>query len=146
MVDSVESANDSIKNKRCGSFDPMEVFSCHASKYLNGFEGGYITTNSKTEYYALIKLMEVHNLFDLSMNKTHAVIAYSNLQEIKLFHDHNYQVYHEYFKNIDKLDTRSIRLLEFGSDKVSSGFKNVVVELKIDASNVEKIKSLFPAI
>ncbi len=47
LFDSVEASFAEHNNKRIGSFGEAECFSMHASKFLNGFEGGYITTNSE---------------------------------------------------------------------------------------------------
>ena len=46
LFDSVEASYACLKRKPIGSFGDAEVFSVHASKFLNGFEGGYITTNN----------------------------------------------------------------------------------------------------
>jgi dTDP-4-amino-4,6-dideoxygalactose transaminase len=45
VFDSVEAAYRSQNNKRIGGFGSAEVFSTHATKLLNSFEGGYVTTN-----------------------------------------------------------------------------------------------------
>lgn len=45
--DSVNSFGASYKGKPIGGFGEAEVFSLHATKLLNGFEGGYITTNNE---------------------------------------------------------------------------------------------------
>lgn len=46
IFDTVEATYACIGNKPLGSYGDAEVFSVHASKFLNGFEGGYITTNN----------------------------------------------------------------------------------------------------
>ena len=57
LMDSVESCYEiNSDNIRVGTEAPIEVFSMHASKLLNGAEGGYITTNDKYLYEKL-KLM-----------------------------------------------------------------------------------------
>ncbi|HVV63547.1 MAG TPA: aminotransferase class I/II-fold pyridoxal phosphate-dependent enzyme [Pseudolabrys sp.] len=45
ILDSVYGLGSSYKGKLLGGFAHAEVFSTHATKLLNGFEGGYITTN-----------------------------------------------------------------------------------------------------
>jgi dTDP-4-amino-4,6-dideoxygalactose transaminase len=45
LFDSVHGLGASYRNKAIGQFGRAEVFSLHATKILNGFEGGYVTTN-----------------------------------------------------------------------------------------------------
>jgi dTDP-4-amino-4,6-dideoxygalactose transaminase len=45
FIDAVESVYETYAGRKVGSFGRAECFSLHASKLLNGFEGGYITTN-----------------------------------------------------------------------------------------------------
>src|SRR6185437_7421804 len=48
LFDSVESVYETINHRKVGSFGLAECFSLHASKLLNGFEGGYVTTNNRS--------------------------------------------------------------------------------------------------
>ena len=45
FFDSVDGVGTTYRGKKLGGFGRAEVFSLHATKLLNGFEGGYITTN-----------------------------------------------------------------------------------------------------
>jgi dTDP-4-amino-4,6-dideoxyglucose len=45
LFDSVYALGASYRGQRLGSFGTAEVYSLHATKLLNGFEGGYVTTN-----------------------------------------------------------------------------------------------------
>src|SRR5690606_1129933 len=56
MFDAVESVYERIDHRKVGSFGRAECFSMHASKLLNGFEGGYVTTND-TELANRLALM-----------------------------------------------------------------------------------------
>jgi len=47
VFDSVEAAYRMHNGRRIGGFGNAEVFSMHATKLLNGFEGGYVTTNDR---------------------------------------------------------------------------------------------------
>ncbi|MCA9061496.1 MAG: aminotransferase class I/II-fold pyridoxal phosphate-dependent enzyme [Planctomycetaceae bacterium] len=47
IFDAVESVHESCKAGRIGSLGPGEVFSFHASKLINGIEGGYVCTNDE---------------------------------------------------------------------------------------------------
>ena len=56
LMDSVESVFESTEDGKVGSQATAEVFSLHASKLINGGEGGYITTSNKKLYEKLISL------------------------------------------------------------------------------------------
>lgn len=45
VFDSIYSLYNEVGGRRCGGDGSCEVFSLHATKLLNGFEGGYITTD-----------------------------------------------------------------------------------------------------
>jgi dTDP-4-amino-4,6-dideoxyglucose len=45
LFDSVDALGGTHRDRRLGGFGQAEVYSVHATKLLNGFEGGYITTN-----------------------------------------------------------------------------------------------------
>lgn len=45
VIDSVYATGATYHGRRLGSFGRAEVFSLHATKLLNGFEGGYVTTD-----------------------------------------------------------------------------------------------------
>ena len=48
IFDCVESVYESVPEGKIGQFGDAECFSLHASKLLNGFEGGYVTTNNSS--------------------------------------------------------------------------------------------------
>ena len=56
IVDSVESVHDTINKKKCGSFDVPEIFSLHASKFINGFEGGYLSISQNKDKVSIKRL------------------------------------------------------------------------------------------
>ena len=45
LFDSVNALGSTYRGRPLGSFGLAEIYSLHATKMLNGFEGGYITTN-----------------------------------------------------------------------------------------------------
>ncbi len=45
LFDSVYAVGASYRGRRLGAFGAAEVYSLHATKLLNGFEGGYVTTD-----------------------------------------------------------------------------------------------------
>lgn len=47
FFDSVYGIGTAYRGRRLGSFGRAEVYSLHATKLINGFEGGYVTTNDE---------------------------------------------------------------------------------------------------
>lgn len=48
FFDSVYGIGTAYRGRRLGSFGRAEVYSLHATKLINGFEGGYVTTNDES--------------------------------------------------------------------------------------------------
>ena len=126
-------------DRRVGCFGDAEVFSLHASKLINGFEGGYITTSNQE----LAQRLRLRRGFGLSgpdqvvendamnakLNEIHAAMALASLDDLDDQVIRNRQTYRKYQSLLEKLP--GIRLLEFDETEETS-FKNIVVELRED--------------
>ncbi|SEC60212.1 dTDP-4-amino-4,6-dideoxygalactose transaminase [Rhizobiales bacterium GAS191] len=91
VFDSVEAAYRTCNGKRIGGFGEAEVFSMHATKLLNGFEGGYITTNNKRLADRLQSMKRLGTVggdmadgkaLDAQLNEMHAAMALASLDEV----------------------------------------------------------------
>ena len=92
VFDSVEAAYRTHDNKRIGGFGDAEVFSMHATKLLNAFEGGYITTNDSRLAERLQRArsggavgdyrIDEGNALDAKLNEMHAAMALASLDEV----------------------------------------------------------------
>lgn len=138
LFDSVEAYYADIQGERVGSFGRAECFSLHASKFLNGFEGGYITTNDDTLARKLrlaINKGEIHDNkiiqfgLDLHMPNYHAAMAVACLDNIEEQVIHNKKIYQAYFDGLEAID--ELKLIEYNNDERRS-FKNILIELKDD--------------
>lgn len=139
VFDSVESVYEAAPEGKIGAFGDVECFSMHASKLLNGFEGGYITTNdaSLARKVALARgfgfegesnVVVPHGL-NAKLNEIHAAMALASLDEIEDQVSRNrgrYRVYRHALSGI-----RGLRLLGFDESSRPS-YKNIVVELLED--------------
>lgn len=128
IFDAVESVHETINQKRIGSFDVGEVFSLHASKLINGSEGGYVCTSDKEFFNKLVeqkKLSKKQNNF-LEFNKLNAVHAISSLRKIKELIQHNLSIYKEYEKLLK--NHKLLSLLKFDESNDTS-YKNIVVKI-----------------
>lgn len=156
LFDAVESVYESAANGKIGSFGDAECFSMHASKLLNGFEGGYITTSNAELAHRLALLRSfgfegqdncvVPGALNAKLNEVHAAMALANLDELeKLVSDNKYR-YQCYQAGLGGL--KGVRLLEF-DEAYGTSYKTIVVELlddwpisrndTVDILNSEKI-------
>jgi dTDP-4-amino-4,6-dideoxygalactose transaminase len=95
----------SYKGKMVGSFGDVEVFSFHATKFLNAFEGGAIVTNND-ELATKIRLIKnfgfagndnvIHIGTNGKMNEVSAAMGVTGLESLSDFIDVNHQNYKHY--------------------------------------------------
>ncbi|WP_218124299.1 MULTISPECIES: aminotransferase class I/II-fold pyridoxal phosphate-dependent enzyme [Nitrosospira] len=136
LFDSVESVYESSDSGKVGCFGAAEVFSLHASKLLNGFEGGYLTTNDAylAERLALtrgfgfkgVDHIVVSGGMNTKLNEIHAAMALASLDDLEDQVFRNRQRYYTYKRLLASIP--GIRLLEF-EESHQTGYKNIVVEL-----------------
>lgn len=138
VFDSVESSFETLNGKRVGSFGDAEVFSMHASKLINGAEGGYITSNSK-EVIDAIKIrrgfgfsgpdnVQQSNGINAKLNEMHAALALANMDKLTDLINHNKAIYDLYSSLLAKFSGR-LTLMKFDESEQSS-FKNIVVAVE----------------
>jgi len=136
LFDSVESVYEATNAGKVGGFGDAECFSMHASKLLNGFEGGYITTNN-SELAHRLALLRTYGFegqdncvfaggLNAKLNEVHAAMALANLDELEQLVTDNRQRYRCYQAGLAGIS--GIRLLEFDETSKTS-YKNIVVEL-----------------
>lgn len=118
-----------------GNFGSAEVFSFHATKFLNTFEGGAVATNDD-ELAARIRLMinfgfagfdnVVHIGTNAKMNEVSAAMGITGLESINAFVRVNESNYRTYQKELSRLAGISL----FGWDeKDKTNYQYVVLEV-----------------
>ena len=136
LFDSVESVYETIDSGKIGGFGEAEIFSMHASKLVNGFEGGYLTTNnlelskklSIARGFGLdgAENVVVNDALNAKLNEIHAAMALASLDDLDEQVARNRQRYYQY-KNL-LISIPGIRLLEF-NEHCKTSYKNIVIEL-----------------
>lgn len=135
FIDAVESVYESFRGRKVGGFGRAECFSLHASKLLNGFEGGYVTTNDEELAARLVRIRGFgiytpDNVVELGMNaklnEIHAAMALAGLDSLDQQVADNRNRYRAYQRELAGLT--GIRLVPFDECE-RSGFKNILVEL-----------------
>lgn len=135
LFDSVESYYADYNGKSIGGFGDAECFSLHASKFFNGFEGGYITTNNDELAHILHKKITGGEIdgtqvktfgLNLQLIDYHAAMALACLDNLDKQIKHNKEIFYTYKKNI--ADIPGLKLIEYNEQEKRS-FKNILIEL-----------------
>ena len=135
LFDAVESVYETVGGRKTGTFGAAECFSMHASKLVNGFEGGYITTDDTDLAHKLAKMRafgyfgqdNIENLgINAKLNEIHAAMALASLDDLEDQVVRNQARYRRYQAALAGLE--GIRLLAFDESERCS-FKTIVVEV-----------------
>lgn len=120
MFDAAHAFGCSYKGRNVGGFGNCEVFSFHATKFINTFEGGAVVTDDD-ELAAKIRLMKNFGFSDYDrvvyigtngkMSEPSAAMGLTSLESISEFIAINRRNYEEYCRGLDGLD--GIRLLRY---------------------------------
>jgi len=127
-----------------GSFDDLEIFSFHATKLMNSFEGGAIVTNND-ELAEKIRLMTnfgfkgQDNVIYIGINGKMSEVSAAmgltsleNLQEFIKINRKNYQWYHEGLSGIEGLKIASY------DEHEKSNYQYIVIEIDPDIVGVSR--------
>lgn len=138
FIDAVESMYETLQGRKVGSFGRAECFSLHASKLLNGFEGGYITTND-AQLAVQLRRMRGFGFYtpdtvlefgmNAKLNEIHAAMALAGLDELDHQVTRNRERYTTYRRALNGLS--GVRLVAF-DEQEQSGYKNILIELQED--------------
>ena len=139
VFDGVESVYETVPEGKIGSFGAAECFSMHASKLLNGFEGGYVTTKDAQ----LAKRLRAIRTFGFTgqddptaehglnakLCEVHAAMALANLDRLEQTVAENRETYRCYQNGLEGFE--GLRLLAFDETEKTS-YKNIIVEVTQD--------------
>lgn len=139
IFDSVESVYESFEGRKIGCFGAAEVFSLGASKLLNGFEGGYVTTNDAklAERLSIIRDfdsgqsggMVAPGGLNARLSEIHAAMALAALDGLQEQIARNRERYLAYKRLLAGVN--GMRLMEF-DERHRPGYKNIVIEVLAD--------------
>lgn len=135
MFDAAHAFGCSYRGRMIGGFGLAEVFSFHATKFLNSFEGGAITTNDD-ELANKIRLMTnfgfagfdnvVHLGTNGKMSEVSAAMGLTNLEEIDSLvatNRANYEAFREYLSS-----SKWLSVLEYDLTEICN-FQYIVIEV-----------------
>lgn len=135
LYDAAHAFGVSHQGQMIGNFGDAEVFSFHATKFFNSFEGGAIATNDDA-LAARIRLMQnfgfagyddvIYIGTNGKMNEASAAMGLTNLQALDEFVAVNRRNYHQYRREF--ADTPGLRLLPYHESE-KRNFQYIVVEV-----------------
>lgn len=144
IFDSAHALGCSYKGRMIGGFGEAEVFSFHATKFLNSLEGGAVVTNDG-ELARKIRLMKNFGFTNYDrtdyigtngkMNEISAAVGLTNLESMDAFIKTNYQNYREYLKELDGLPGISVVRYD---ETQPNNFQYVVLEIDGAISRVSR--------
>jgi dTDP-4-amino-4,6-dideoxygalactose transaminase len=144
LFDAAHAFGCSYKNQMVGSLGEAEIFSFHATKFLNSLEGGAVVTNNE-ELAHKVRLMtnfgfqgydEVGYLgTNGKMNEMSAAMGITSLESMDEFIHINRANYYAYAEGL--ADIPGIKLLSYDGNK-RHNFQYVVVEVDADECPISR--------
>jgi dTDP-4-amino-4,6-dideoxygalactose transaminase len=142
LFDAAHAFGCSYNGRMVGTFGDAEVFSFHATKFLNSFEGGAVVTNDD-ELANKIRLMKNFGFWGYDnviyigtngkMNEVAAAMGLTSLEAVEEFIATNYQNYKEYRKELACIP--GIRLASY-NDAEKCNYQYIVLEIDDSVTHI----------
>ncbi len=135
LFDAAHGFGCSYKGTMIGNFGDAEVYSFHATKFLNSFEGGAIVTNDDelAEKMRAMKNFGYDSNDDISfvgtngkMNEISAAMGLTGLQSLNDFVDTNYRNYLAYKAGL--ADVPGISVIEY-DEREQNNYQYIILEI-----------------
>jgi dTDP-4-amino-4,6-dideoxygalactose transaminase len=144
LFDAAHAFGCSYKGTMIGNFGNAEVFSFHATKFVNAFEGGAIVTNDDDLAHSLRLMRDfgfagydnvVKNGTNGKMNEASAAMGLTSLESLREFVDINYRNYRRYREELSGVP--GISLLDYNkNDKCN--YQYIVLEIDDTITQVNR--------
>ena len=144
MFDAAHAFGCSYGGRMIGNFGDAEVFSFHATKFFNTFEGGAVTTNDDA-LAAKIRLMHNFGFTGLDsviyigtngkMSEVSAAMGLTGMDSLDDFIAANIRNYEQYHQELDNLP--GLRLLRY-DERERSNFQYIVAEIDPEVANISR--------
>ena len=122
LYDAAHAFSNSYRSQRVGNFGDAEVFSFHATKFFNSFEGGAVASNDD-DLADRVRLMRnfgfagydnvVHSGTNGKLTEVCAAMGLANLSRIDSFIEVNRQNYLAYRTELE--DVKNVNLFEYSN-------------------------------
>jgi dTDP-4-amino-4,6-dideoxygalactose transaminase len=144
LFDAAHAFGCSYKGRMVGNFGSAEIFSFHATKFLNSFEGGAVVTNDD-ELAAKIRLMRNFGFADYDevvqigingkMNEVSAAMGLSSLESMDSIIAINQDNYEHYKRELQGIP--GLRLLNYSESELRN-FHYIVLEIDEDVTQISR--------
>ena len=144
LFDAAHAFGCSHQGTMIGNFGDAEVFSFHATKFFNTFEGGAIVTNND-DLAAKVRLMKnfgfcgydtvIHIGTNGKMNEFSAAMGITGLENLPAFVKTNYENYQYYLKYLDGFP--GIHLIKY-EDSEQCNYQYIVIEFDESLTNISR--------
>jgi dTDP-4-amino-4,6-dideoxygalactose transaminase len=144
MFDASHALGCSYQNKMIGGFGELEVFSFHATKFINSFEGGAIVTNND-ELAAKIRLMKNFGFsgFDNviyigtngKMTEIAAAMGITSVESLGDFIAINRRNYEQYKNGLEKI--AGVSLLNYNRHE-QCNYQYIVLEVNEEITKISR--------
>ncbi len=135
LFDAAHAIGCSHRGRMVGGFGDAEVFSFHATKILNTFEGGAVTTDDDA-LAGRMRLMRnfgfadydtvIHPGTNGKMNEACAAMGLTNLESLDGFVEHNRRNYHVYRRELE--DVAGVSVLRY-DEAERNNYQYIVLEI-----------------
>lgn len=135
LFDAAHAFNCSWRGRMIGNFGNAEVFSFHATKFFNTFEGGALATNN-TELARRVQRMRNFGFAGLDqtdalgtnakMSEASAAMGLTNLESLPDFVDANYRNYRAYRQGLEGIP--GVQMLQHDTSE-QRNYQYVVLEI-----------------
>jgi dTDP-4-amino-4,6-dideoxygalactose transaminase len=144
LYDAAHAFGCSYNGTKIGNFGKAEVFSFHATKYINSFEGGALATNDE-KLARKIRLMRnfgfegIDNVVSVGINakmsEISAAMGITSLEGAEEFIHKNRVNYENYGIKLEGV--RGVKLVEYQSHD-QSNYQYVVLEIDIEETKISR--------
>lgn len=144
MFDAAHAFYCTYQGRMIGGFGNAEVFSFHATKFFNSFEGGAVTTNDDTlagkirkmRNFGFTGMDEVSSVgTNGKMSEISAAMGLTSLESLDEFIKTNYKNYLIYSDTLTNIS--GIRLIQFNSNE-KNNYQYIVIEIDQDAFGISR--------
>lgn len=143
--DAAHALGCSYKGRMIGNFGEAEVFSFHATKFLNTFEGGAVVTNND-ELAAKIRLMKnfgfgsgYDNVIYIGtngkMDEASAAMGVTGLESIEDFIAVNYRNYKQYKAELENLP--GVQLINYNESE-KNNYQYIILEIDEEKAGINR--------
>jgi dTDP-4-amino-4,6-dideoxygalactose transaminase len=136
LFDAAHAFNCSWRGRMIGNFGDAEVFSFHATKFFNTFEGGALATNNaelawrmrRMRNFGFAGLDQTDTLgTNAKMSEASAAMGLTNLESLQDFIETNQRNYHAYRRGLEGIP--GTRMLEYDA-KEKRNYQYIVLEVE----------------